>query len=94
MKAVDQITVEVVVEGLIGIVREMRANVVRTSYSAAVYELDDFSCGLFDANAELVAQYNDLPSHIIPMPWGVRQVMATICSLSRPCAFRPSSMTS
>ena len=75
MTGVDQITVEVVVEGLIGIVREMRANVVRTSYSAAVYELDDFSCGLFDANAELVAQYNDLPSHIIPMPWGVRQVM-------------------
>ena len=75
MKEVDQITLEVVVEGLIGIVREMRANVVRTSYSAAVYELDDFSCGLFDANAELVAQYNDLPSHIIPMPWGVRSVM-------------------
>ena len=75
MTAVDQITIEVVVEGLIGIVREMRANVVRTSYSAAVYELDDFSCCLFDANAELVAQFNDLPSHIIPMPWGVRQVM-------------------
>ncbi len=75
MTSVDQITLEVVVEGLIGIVREMRANVVRTSYSAAVYELDDFSCGLFDANAELVAQFNDLPSHIIPMPWGVRSVM-------------------
>ncbi|MGI9411701.1 MAG: hydantoinase B/oxoprolinase family protein, partial [Hyphomicrobiaceae bacterium] len=60
MKSVDQITIEVVVEGLIGIVREMRANVIRTSYSAAVYELDDFSCGLFDANAELVAQFNDL----------------------------------
>ncbi|MGI9408527.1 MAG: hydantoinase B/oxoprolinase family protein, partial [Hyphomicrobiaceae bacterium] len=57
------------------IVREMRANVIRTSYSAAVYELDDFSCGLFDANAELVAQFNDLPSHIIPMPWGVRNVI-------------------
>ncbi len=78
MRAVDQITIEVVVEGLIGIVREMRANVVRTSYSAAVYELDDFSCGLFDANAELVAQFNDLPSHIIPMPWGVRSVMDTM----------------
>jgi len=75
MTAVDQITLEVVTEGLIAIVREMRANVVRTSYSAAVYELDDFSCALFNADAELVAQYNDLPSHIIPMPWGVRCVM-------------------
>lgn len=75
MKHIDQITLEVVVEGLIAIVREMRANVIRTSYSAAVYELDDFSCGLFNADAELVAQYNDLPSHIIPMPWGVQCVM-------------------
>lgn len=72
---VDPITLEVVSEGLIAIVREMRANVVRTSYSAAVYELDDFSCALFSVDAELVAQYNDLPSHIIPMPWGVRCVM-------------------
>ncbi len=72
---VDPITLEVVTEGLIAIVREMRANVVRTSYSAAVYELDDFSCALFSVDAELVAQYNDLPSHIIPMPWGVRCVM-------------------
>ncbi|MBS3649819.1 hydantoinase B/oxoprolinase family protein [Pseudaminobacter sp. 19-2017] len=72
---IDPITLEVVTEGLIAIVREMRANVVRTSYSAAVYELDDFSCALFSIDAELVAQYNDLPSHIIPMPWGVRCVM-------------------
>lgn len=72
---VDPITLEVITEGLIAIVREMRANVVRTSYSAAVYELDDFSCALFSVDAELVAQYNDLPSHIIPMPWGVRCVM-------------------
>jgi N-methylhydantoinase B len=72
---IDPITLEVVTEGLIAIVREMRANVVRTSYSAAVYELDDFSCALFSVDAELVAQYNDLPSHIIPMPWGVRCVM-------------------
>lgn len=75
MERIDPITLEVVTEGLIAIVREMRANVVRTSYSAAVYELDDFSCGLFKPDGELVAQYNDLPSHIIPMPWGVRCVM-------------------
>lgn len=84
MKSIDQITLEVVVEGLIAIVREMRANVVRTSYSAAVYELDDFSCGLFNSDSELVAQYNDLPSHIIPMPWGVRCVMEDMGDDLRP----------
>lgn len=74
-KHVDPITLEVVCEGLIAIVREMRATVVRTAYSAAVYELDDFSCALFAPNSELVAQWNDLPSHVIPMPWGVKCAM-------------------
>ncbi len=72
---IDPITLEVVCEALIAIVREMRATVVRTAYSAAVYELDDFSCALFAPNAELVAQWNDLPSHVIPMPWGVKCAM-------------------
>jgi len=72
---VDPITLEVVSEGLIAIVREMRASIVRTSYSSAVYELDDFSCALFAPNAELVAQWNDLPSHVIPAPWGVQCAM-------------------
>ncbi len=72
MADVDPITLEVVNEGLTAIVREMRANIVRTSYSAAVYELDDFSCALFAPDGELVTQWNDLPSHVIPMPWGVR----------------------
>ncbi len=74
-KTLDPITLEVVCEALIAIVREMRATVVRTAYSAAVYELDDFSCALFAPNAELVAQWNDLPSHVIPMPWGVKCAM-------------------
>jgi N-methylhydantoinase B len=75
MTSVDPITLEVVSEGFIAIVREMRATVTRTAYSSAVYELDDFSCGLFAPNGELVAQFNDIPSHVIPAPWGVRCTM-------------------
>lgn len=75
MPSIDPITLEVVCEGMIAIVREMRATVIRTAYSSAVYELDDFSCGLFAPNGELVAQWNDLPSHVIPAPWGVRCTM-------------------
>ena len=47
--AVDPITLEVVVEGLIAIVREMRATVIRASYSSVIWELDDFSCAIFEA---------------------------------------------
>lgn len=72
---VDPITLEVVCEGLISIVREMRASIIRASYSPAIYELDDFSCAIFNARAEMVAQSDDHPGHVIPMPWSVRCAM-------------------
>ena len=70
--AVDPITLEVVAEGLISIVREMRANIIRASYSSVIYEMDDFSCALFGPDAQLVAQWWDHPGHVLPLPWGVR----------------------
>jgi N-methylhydantoinase B len=73
--AVDPITLEVVVEGLIAIVREMRATVIRASYSSVIWELDDFSCAIFDAQAQMVAQSDDHPGHVMPMPWSVRCAM-------------------
>ncbi|MCZ6524314.1 MAG: hydantoinase B/oxoprolinase family protein, partial [Alphaproteobacteria bacterium] len=72
---IDPITLEVVCEGLISIVREMRASIIRASYSSVIYELDDFSCALFNAAAEMVAQSDDHPGHVLPMPWSVRCAM-------------------
>src|SRR6185436_13035043 len=69
---VDRITLEVVCEGLIAIVREMRANIIRASYSSVIYEMDDFSCALFGPDGQLVAQWWDHPGHVLPLPWGVR----------------------
>jgi N-methylhydantoinase B len=69
---VDPITLEVVVEGLIAIVREMRATVIRASYSPVIWDMDDFSCALFDAQGQMVAQSEDHPGHVLPMPWSVR----------------------
>lgn len=71
-ETVDPITLEVVCEGLIAIVREMRANIIRASYSSAIYEMDDFSCALFAPDGQLVAQWWDHPGHVLPLPWGVR----------------------
>lgn len=73
--AVDPITLEVVCESLIAIVREMRASIIRASYSPVIYELDDFSCALFNERAEMVAQSDDHPGHVMPMPWSVRCAM-------------------
>lgn len=70
--SVDPITLEVVCEGLIAIVREMRANIIRASYSSVIYEMDDFSCALFAPDGQLLAQWWDHPGHVLPLPWGVR----------------------
>ena len=68
---VDPITLEVVTEGLVAIVREMRATIIRASYSSVIHEFDDFSCALFDASGQMVAQSWDHPGHVLPLPWGV-----------------------
>ena len=51
---IDPITLEVVCEGLRAIVKEMRATIIRASFSSVIYELDDFSCALFNPAAEMV----------------------------------------
>ena len=53
---VDPITLEVVCEGLIAIVREMWATIIRPSFSSVIYEFDDFSCAVFGPGGEMVAQ--------------------------------------
>ena len=73
--ALDPITVEVITEQLIAVVREMRATMIRTAYSMTIYEMKDFSCALFDARQRMVAQSEDLPAHVVPMPWSVEAIM-------------------
>ena len=75
MTKIDPITLEVVTEGLISVVREMRATVFRTARSVAIYEARDFSCGLFDAKGQVVAQSEDIGSHVVPLPWSVESAL-------------------
>ena len=78
MIEIDPITLEVVTEGLISVVREMRATVFRTARSVAIYEARDFSCGLFDAKGQVVAQSEDIGSHVVPLPWSVESALAEL----------------
>ncbi|MBM3571394.1 MAG: hydantoinase B/oxoprolinase family protein, partial [Alphaproteobacteria bacterium] len=75
MSELDPITLEVLTEGLISVVREMRATVFRTARSVAIYEAKDFSCGLFDPATQVVAQSEDIGSHVVPLPWSVKYAM-------------------
>jgi len=71
----DPIVLEIVQESLIAIVKEMRANLTRTAYSSVIYEARDFSCVIMSPKGELVAQAEDNPSHVFPIPWSVRAML-------------------
>jgi N-methylhydantoinase B len=72
----DPITLEVIREAFVSIVREMRVTLVRTAYSSVLYEGEDFSCVLMDGHAQLVAMSkgHDHPLHIVPIAWSMRAV--------------------
>lgn len=72
---IDPITLEVINESFVAVVREMRANMVRTAYSAIIYEGHDFSCVLVDGAGQLVAMAEDNPVHIFPVPMEVGQML-------------------
>jgi N-methylhydantoinase B len=63
---VDPITLAVVNEGFSQIAREMRANTIRCAYSAIIAIMEDFSCGIFDMEGNLLAQGEDHPGHLVP----------------------------
>ena len=73
--SMDPITLEVLTQALIATVREMRATVCRTASSVAIYDAKDFSCGLFAPDSQIIAQSEDIGSHVVPMPWSVRAAM-------------------
>jgi N-methylhydantoinase B len=73
---IDPITLEVLRETFVSIVREMRVTLVRTAYSSILYEGEDFSCVLLDGEAQIVAMSKgqDHPLHIVPIGWSMKAV--------------------
>jgi N-methylhydantoinase B len=82
--ALDQITLEILTQALVSTVRDMRATVCRTASSVAIYDAKDFSCGLFGPDSQVVAQSEDIGSHVVPMPWTVRSAMQKLGSTLKP----------
>jgi N-methylhydantoinase B len=74
--SVDPITLEVLRESFVSIVREMRVTIIRTAYSSILYEGEDFSCVLMDGEAQIVAMSKgqDHPLHIVPIAWSMKAV--------------------
>ena len=76
----DPATFEIVKNSLYKIAEEMRVVLAKTAYSPILKSAGDFSCGVFDAQGEMVAQGPDLPIHLGSMPDAVRAVVAVFAS--------------
>ncbi len=76
----DPATFEIVKNGLYKIAEEMRVVLAKTAYSPLLKSAGDYSCGLFDARGEMVAQGPDLPIHLGSMPDAVRAIVAAFAA--------------
>ena len=74
-RPIDPVTLTVIWNSLISIADEMSGALRRTAFSEAVREGEDFSAGIFDPLARLIAQGNNTPGHLGAMPYVVRSVL-------------------
>jgi N-methylhydantoinase B len=58
----DKITYEIIHSSLYAIAREMKVTMMRTAASPIIHSGGDASAAVFDANMQLVAQGNDIPT--------------------------------
>jgi len=76
----DPATFEIIKNSLYKIAEEMRVVLAKTAYSPLLKSAGDYSCGVFDARGEMVAQGPDLPIHLGSMPDAVRAVVGTFAA--------------
>jgi N-methylhydantoinase B len=74
----DAVTLAVMNSRLAAIAEEMGAVLGQTGYSPNIKERHDFSCALFDARGELVAQAAHIPVHLGSTPLSVRAAIAAL----------------
>src|ERR1700741_186629 len=72
--SVDPVTRSVVQHRLSGIVAEMGAAMLRTSYSQILNSSRDFSLAICDTQGRLIAQADHLPVHVGALPWATLAV--------------------
>ena len=79
MEPIDPITFQVLWSRLISIADEMARTLVRTAFSPAVTDGQDYSCGLYDHTARILAQSTQAtPGLIHSMPSSLREYLKVI----------------
>ena len=73
---VNPILLEVFKNRFSSIAEEMGVTLMRTAFSPNIKERRDFSCAVFNAQAEMVAQAEHIPVHLGSMPLSVQSAIA------------------
>ncbi|WP_033289796.1 hydantoinase B/oxoprolinase family protein [Amycolatopsis jejuensis] len=64
MSAADPVTTEIIHYGLEAAADQMRQTLVRTAFSAAIYDVLDFGAALYDRDIRLLAQAKSMPGFL------------------------------
>ncbi len=75
---VNPILLQVFRNRFIAIAEEMGVTLGRTSFSPNIKERRDYSCALFDAGGDMIAQAAHIPVHLGSMPLSVKAAIAAV----------------
>src|SRR5215472_26693 len=75
---IDPIEFEILKNLFVSIAEEMGVTLCRTGFSPNIKERLDYSCAIFDAHGETIAQGDHMPVHLGSMPLSVRAAIETI----------------
>lgn len=75
-QGLDAITAEIIRGNLVAITEEMKTNLMRTAYNQIIYESQDFTVGLFDAEGNTVSIGLGLPMFVGGLSQAVRTKIA------------------
>ncbi|WP_454064141.1 hydantoinase B/oxoprolinase family protein [Candidatus Nitrospira salsa] len=74
----DPIRIEMMKHLFVSVAEEMGVRLQRAAYSPNIKERRDFSCAVFDANGQLVAQAAHIPVHLGAMPLSVQACLQAL----------------
>jgi len=78
LRAYDSIRMEIFKSLYASVAEEMGVTLRRTAFSPNIKERRDYSCAVFDAEGELIAQGDHMPVHLGSMPMSVRAAVEAI----------------
>jgi len=90
MPELDSVSLEVFKHLFASIAEEMGVVLRRTGFSPNIKERRDFSCALFDAHGQMIAQAAHIPVHLGAMPLSVQACLQAVSFQVYKPAYKPS----